>query len=142
MGYPAARQDEGATEAMITNEQTRGTRRPLIRLGTGATLPVMLAVIAYVATLTPAASQAAPHCMTRILADVPAEEAPEQVKSKSNGDFGPVTQVKVNRKTGRMVYCAENSYCYNSNAFEFTSPCRLKLDKEGGFGNYFTYFTR
>lgn len=125
---------------MTTKEQTRVTRRPVINRGTGAKL--RLGMVACIAMLTPAASQAAPHCMTRILADVPAEEAPEQIKSKSNGDFGPVTQIKVNKTTGRMVYCAENSYCYNSNAFEFTSPCRLKLDKEGGFGNYFTYFTR
>ena len=42
-----------------------------------------------------------------------------------------------------MLYCAENSYCYNSNAFEFTSPCRLKIDKENpGYGTFFTYFTR
>ncbi len=127
---------------MIIEEQTRATPKPVIRLDTGAKLRFAMGMVAYIATLTPAASQAAPHCMTRILADVPAEEAPEQIKSKSNGDFGPVTQIKVNRKTGRMLYCAENSYCYNSNAFEFTSPCRLKLDKEGGFGNYFTYFTR
>ena len=127
---------------MMTAEQTRATRRYVIRLGTWGTLHVVMGMVAPIAALTPAAAQAAPHCMTRILADVPAEEAPEQIKSKSNGEFGPVTQVKVNRKTGRMLYCAENSYCYNSNAFEFTSPCRLKLDKEGGFGNYFTYFTR
>ena len=80
--------------------------------------------------------------MTRILADVPAQEAPENVKSKSNGDFGPVTKIKINRKTGKMFYCANNSYCYDSNAFQFTSPCRIKLDKEGEYGDFFTYFTR
>ena len=128
---------------MTTEEQTRGTRPPVNRLEIVAKLCCWMGLVVGLATLTPAAaSQVAPHCMTRILADVPAEEAPEQIKSKSNGDFGPVTQVKVNRTTGRMLYCAQNSYCYNSNAFEFTSPCRLKLDKEGGFGDYFTYFTR
>lgn len=85
---------------------------------------------------------AEPHCMTRILADVPAEEAPEQVKAKSNGTFGPVTRIKVDKKTGRMFYCAATSYCYDSNAFEITTPCRVKLDKAGGFGDYFFYFTR
>jgi len=90
----------------------------------------------------PTWSMAAPHCMTRILADVPAEEAPEQVKSKSNGEFGPVTKIKVNKKTGKMIYCAEDTYCYNSNAFELTTPCRVKLDKVGDFGDYFVYFTR
>ncbi len=127
---------------MIATKQARATCRPLIRLDRGGSIGFVMGLAFGVATLTPASAQTAPHCMTRILADVPAEEAPEQIKSKSNGDFGPVTQIKVNRKTGRMLYCAENSYCYNSNAFEFTSPCRLKLDKEGGFGNYFTYFTR
>ena len=86
---------------------------------------------------------AAPNCMTRILADVPAEESPEQVKSKSNNEFGPVTKIKVNKATGRMLYCAANSYCYNSNAFEFVTPCRIKIDKEGAdFQNFFIYFTR
>ena len=127
---------------MMIEEQTRATGRTVISLEMAAKLPWLLAMAVGLATFTPAASQAAPHCMTRILADVPAEEAPEQIKSKSNGDFGPVIQVKVNKTTGRMSYCAQNSYCYNSNAFEFTSPCRLKLDKEGGFGDYFTYFTR
>ena len=127
---------------MMTDKQTRTTRRRVLRTVMAAKLPCLIGLVVGVASLTPAASQAAPHCMTRILADVPAEEAPEQIKSKSNGDFGPVTQVKVNKTTGRMLYCAQNSYCYNSNAFEFTSPCRLKLDKEGGFGNFFTYFTR
>lgn len=127
---------------MINQGQTGATRRPLFRLDPGAKPRFVIGIVACLTTMTPAGAQAAPHCMTRILADVPAEEAPEQIKSKSNGDFGPVTQIKVNKTTGKMVYCAENSYCYNSNAFEFTSPCRLKLDKEGGFGNYFTYFTR
>ncbi len=127
---------------MIAKETTHAERRPAIRLGSRAKLHFALATAVSMATLTPTLAQTSPHCMTRILADVPAEEAPEQIKSKSNGDFGPVTQIKVNRKTGRMLYCAENSYCYDSNAFEFTSPCRVKLDKEGGFGNYFTYFTR
>jgi hypothetical protein len=85
---------------------------------------------------------AAPHCMARILADVPAEEAPEQVKSKSNGEFGPITKLKVNKSTGKMLYCGAGTYCYNSNAFELSTPCRIKLDKVGEFGDYFTYFTR
>ena len=83
------------------------------------------------------------HTNLRLLADVPAEESPEQVKSKSNNEFGPVTKIKVNKSTGRMLYCAGTSYCYNSNAFEFITPCRIKIDKEGAdFSNYFIYFTR
>ena len=92
---------------------------------------------------SPTLAFAAPaHCMTRILSDVQAEEAPEQVKSKTNGSFGPVTLIKVNKKTGRMVYCTKDSYCYWSNAFEFVSPCRIKRDEAQGDNAYFAYFTR
>ena len=97
---------------------------------------VLLAVI-----LSEPAS-AAPHCMTRILADVGAEEAPEQVKSKSNGEFGPVTQIKVNKQTGRMSYCGKDTYCYWSNAFEFTTPCRIKRDETMSDQTFFSYSTR
>ena len=86
-------------------------------------------------------SAAEPHCMARIIADVPAEEAPEQVKSKSNADFGPVTRIKVDKKSGRMTYCAKNSYCYWSNAFEIVSPCRVKRE-ESDDPTFFLYFAR
>lgn len=82
------------------------------------------------------------HCMARIIADVAAEEAPEQVKSKSNAEFGPITQIKVNKKTGKMTYCASNSYCYVSNAFEITTPCRIKRDTSVSDETYFSFFTR
>ncbi len=82
------------------------------------------------------------HCMTRVLMDVPAEEAPEQMKSKSSGDFGPVVQIKVNKRTGKMLYCAHESYCYNSNAFEMTTPCRIKRDDSMSNGSYYSFFTR
>ena len=39
--------------------------------------------------LCPVAASAAPHCMAHLLKDVAAEEAPEEVKSKSNAQFGP-----------------------------------------------------
>ena len=89
-------------------------------------------------------AHAEPHCMARALADVPAMEAPEQVRSKSNGSFGPVSQIKVNKNTGRMYFCSANTYCYDSNAFELTTPCRIKLQKGfmSNFGVNFTYFTR
>jgi hypothetical protein len=83
-----------------------------------------------------------PHCMARIIADVPAEEAPEQVKSKSNGEFGPVTLIKVNKTTGKMVFCAKDSYCYDSNAFELVTPCRLKRDTDMSDSKFFSFFTR
>ena len=80
--------------------------------------------------------------MARIVHDAPAEEAPEQVKSKSNGDFGPIDRIKVDRRTGKMKYCAANSYCYDSNAFELTTPCRIKRDLDMSDTKFFVYFTR
>ncbi len=124
--------------------RTMGQRFPTVsRIGGGPILAAAAVLDALAATLAmPTAATAAPNCMARILADVPAEEAPEQTKSKANGTFGPIVQVKVNKKTGKMVYCAKGSYCYNSNAFEINTPCRLKLDKGANAGDYFSYFTR
>lgn len=81
------------------------------------------------------------NCMTTIIADVPAEEASEQVKSKG-GSFGPVTRIKVNKKTGRMVYCSGPSYCYWSNALQLVSACRIKRDNDVNDASWFVYFTR
>ncbi|WP_237480664.1 hypothetical protein [Lichenibacterium dinghuense] len=84
------------------------------------------------------------NCMARLLADVPALEAPEQVKSKSSGTFGPLSAVKVDKRTGKMFYCSVNTYCYDSNAFQLTTPCRFKLDKSFGssLNPYFVYSAR
>jgi hypothetical protein len=82
------------------------------------------------------------NCMARALMDVPAEEAPEQVRSKSNIEFGPITTIKVDKTTGKMVYCSANSYCYNSNAFEIVTSCRIKRDLEAADSKFFTFFTR
>lgn len=101
-----------------------------------------IAFAAALVLLTGSAQAKDAHCMARILADVPAEEAPEQIKSKSNGMFGPVTQVKVSKSSGKMVFCAHNSYCYNSNAFELVTPCRLKRDETMSDGTWFSFFTR
>ena len=48
----------------------------------------------------PAVAGEPSRCITRILANVHAEEAPKETKSKSNGSFGPITQVKVSAKPG------------------------------------------
>jgi hypothetical protein len=82
------------------------------------------------------------NCMTRVLSDVPAEEAPEQVKSKQSGVFGPINAVKVDKQSGRMFYCAASSYCYGSNSFQITTPCRFKLDKDSSNGKFFIYTAR
>jgi hypothetical protein len=103
----------------------------------------MRALVGALLVLLPGAARAADqNCMTRIIMDVPAEEAPEQTKSKSNKEFGPVTQIKVNRKTGKMTFCGKDTYCYNSNAFEFITPCRIKRDPDMSDANFFSFFTR
>ena len=101
-------------------------------------------IVACAPLLAALQARAEPHCMARALADVPAMEAPEEIRSKKNGSFGPITQIKINKKTGRMYYCAQNTYCYDSNAFTLTTPCRIKLDKGYGFSfsSNFAYFTR
>lgn len=114
-------------------------RRPVARFAAFATLcgPAMLAA-------GTGAARAEDHCMARLLADVPALEAPEQVKSKSSGTFGPLSAVKVDKRSGKMFYCSATSYCYDSNAFQLTTPCRFKLDKSFGssFNPYFVYSAR
>ena len=100
------------------------------------------AVMAFFASGSVGSAWADPNCMTRILSDAPALEAPEQVKSKQSGAFGPLTQVKVEKKSGKMFYCAANSYCYGSNSFQIVTPCRFKLDKSFNFGPFFLYSAR
>lgn len=81
------------------------------------------------------------HCVARVLSEVPAMEAPEEVKAKG-GSFGPITTVKVRRDSGRMYYCTSTSYCYDSNAFQIVSPCRMKLDKAWMGSPFFVYSAR
>ena len=88
------------------------------------------------------AAQAEPNCTARILADVPALEASEQVKSKRSGTFGPITHAKVIKSSGQMYFCAANSYCYGSNSFQIVTPCRLKLDKSASNSEFFQYSAR
>ena len=109
--------------------------------------PIRLAVLLCGAALAGAGSGAARaegNCMARVLADVPALEAPEQVKSKTSGTFGPLSAIKVDKRSGKMFYCSATSYCYDSNAFQLTTPCRFKLDKSFGssFNAFFVYSAR
>jgi len=133
LGEKPADNDRPAMETTMTP----ATRPSIIRIPCIAMSAAIL-----MAVVSSTAAVAAPNCMARILADVPAEEAPEQMKSKTSGTFGPITQIKVNKTSGKMVYCTKTSYCYGSNAFEITTPCRLKLDKSVNYGDYFSYFTR
>lgn len=67
----------------------------------------------------------ADRCMVRVTRDVGADEEPASVMHKNGRPFGPVTQVKIDRKSGRASYCAHGDYCYASGGLEFISPCRL-----------------
>lgn len=110
--------------------------------------PVRARFLLLLAAALPAAgmgtARADSNCMARILADVPALEAPEQVKSKQSGTFGPLSMVKVDKRSGRMYFCSANSYCYDSNAFQLTTSCRFKLDKSFGssLSPFFVYSVR
>jgi hypothetical protein len=100
------------------------------------------ALTATLVLLTGAAEAKDANCMARVIQDVAAEEAPEQIKSKSSGTFGPVTQIKVSKASGKMLYCGSNTYCYNSNAFVLVTPCRIKRDETMTDRNYYSFFTR
>lgn len=106
------------------------------------TLRFMMASLSVFASCCVGSARAEPHCMARVLSDAPALEAPEEVKSKQSGKFGPLTQVKIEKKSGKMFYCAANSYCYGSNSFQIVTPCRFKLDRSFNFGPFFLYSAR
>ncbi|MGI3900529.1 MAG: hypothetical protein ACRYGP_28330 [Janthinobacterium lividum] len=65
------------------------------------------------------------RCMARVLRDVGADEEPASVMHKGGHLFGPITQVKIGRKTGRASYCAHGDYCYGSGAMDMAAPCRF-----------------
>ena len=123
---------------MAASSPERGAGWNVARLGRRV---VLAGLAAAAGGGTPVRAEPLAHCMTRILTDVPAEEAREQVKSQG-GSFGPVTRIKVNRSSGRMVYCAGNSYCYWSNALQLITPCRIKRDNDVHDQTWFVYFTR
>ena len=108
----------------------------------GAALVPALAGVARAVPALAGVARADANCMARVLSDVPAEEAPEQVKSKQSGMFGPISEIKVEKQSGKMYYCAASSYCYGSNAFQITTPCRFKLDKASSGGKFFLYSAR
>lgn len=113
-------------------------------VGTASLVGRGLATLVLIAS--PELARAEADCMARVLADVPALEAPEEVKSRRSGTFGPITEIKVDKSSGKMFYCSGTSYCYDSNAFRITTPCRLKLVEGRGFtrffAHYFTYSAR
>ena len=51
-------------------------------------------------------------------------EAPDSVLHRGKL-YGPITQMRVNKKTGRTVYCEHGGYCYSSGSMDIISPCRI-----------------
>ena len=84
--------------------------------------------IAFTVVMLASSATAAPRCDVRVVKNVGAEDDPQYVLTKGSHEFGPVTQMRVDKKTGRMAFCAHGSFCYNSTAFDFTSPCRFTVD--------------
>jgi len=70
------------------------------------------------------AQQRPQRCMTRVIEPTGAIQNPESVM-RAGETFGPITQARVDRKTGRLSYCAKGSYCYPSGNLEFMTSCRI-----------------
>ena len=85
----------------------------------------MRLALALAALVVASPAMAADRCMARVVQDVGADEEPASVIHKGGALFGPVTQVKINRKTGRASYCAHGDYCYGSGAMDIAAPCRF-----------------
>ena len=77
-------------------------------------------------------------CLARVIKDVPAMEDATSILRKGSKDFRQITGVVVNKKTGKMFYCAHGSFCYDSAAIEIVSPCRFfpAEDKEDEAFNF------
>ncbi|MBS0521452.1 MAG: hypothetical protein JSR90_22330 [Proteobacteria bacterium] len=64
------------------------------------------------------------RCMARVVRPTAAVEDPSSVL-RAGEVFGPITQVQVDRRNGKISYCAHGDYCYPSTNLEFMSPCRI-----------------
>lgn len=85
----------------------------------------ILASLAVVLSASTVPAWAAQRCMTRVTRATAAIENPEGV-IRAGSVFGPVTQLRMERKTGRISYCAHGSSCYPSTFLEFTTRCRIE----------------
>jgi len=76
------------------------------------------------------------RCIVRAVSPTGAIEIPESVMA-AGSLFGPITQIRVERSTGRISFCAHGSYCYPSTNLEFVTPCKIdsrpqpSIDKDG-----------
>lgn len=62
--------------------------------------------------------------MAKVVKDVGAEESPSSVMKKGRV-WAQITQVRVNKKSGKTTYCAHGDYCYDSSAIDIVTPCRI-----------------
>src|SRR4051794_9834070 len=63
--------------------------------------------------------RAGQRCLTLVKARTPSVENP--AASLSPGEhWGPVTQVRVNKRNGAMSYCAHGDYCYSASGLELS----------------------
>jgi uncharacterized protein len=70
------------------------------------------------------------RCMARVRSDTPAVESPSAILKKGE-EWGPVTQVRVNKKSGEISYCAHGDYCYRASGIElFACIISAKPDSE------------
>lgn len=85
---------------------------------------MMRALILIALISAPPAAASQHRCMARVVKDVRANEDPASTMRRGTR-WGPVTQLRVNTKTGTTSFCAHGDYCYQSGAFEMISPCRF-----------------
>lgn len=74
------------------------------------------------------------RCDVRVTRPVAAVEDPDSIMQPGEA-YGPITQVRINRKTGAMIYCAHGSYCYPASALELRAPCRISGKPDPNFGD-------
>lgn len=92
-------------------------------------------------TLLVHGAQAAERCMVRANKPTGAIEDPAAVM-KAGTNFGPITQVRINKNSGQVSYCAHGSYCYPSTWLSFVSPCRIPSFSDDTIGDERYYYPR
>ncbi len=73
-------------------------------------------------SLSVAQVAAAPNCLAKFRADTPAVDNPAGVAHKG-ATYGPITQLRINPKTGAASYCAHGDSCYPAGGLTLTRPC-------------------
>lgn len=79
-----------------------------------------IVTVVCVLPMTESFAQNGRRCLAIVKARTPATENPNAVLRQGER-WGPVTQVRINKQTGAMSYCARGDYCYKSNNIEVVS---------------------